>query len=312
MKKLINCLLLLLPMWLSNHAWGESLYDFARCSDIPVYQGDSIVGLASPIVMGDKTTQAALETHLIQLANARSDISVCTESWQQLLPTFTPFAQADIPPPYYAWGIFLFAIVAGLLSVLLWPRTWRRHVTLLGLGSFALTSYALFIAAQYYVNQQQLPQRHFYKQLAYIQPAGIQHGRWIEIEGVNQFDSQLLAALPAAPKPVAPEHTVNLATANPAPSERATSMPASPELSSETPLSTQQAEQTHSPQKGDTRRVFQPLNFRSGPGIQFPLLQQRALAKHSVVTYIGPQEGDWWKIKLEDGSEGWVSSLWLR
>lgn len=60
---------------------------------------------------------------------------------------------------------------------------------------------------------------------------------------------------------------------------------------------------------GDTYKVIQSLNLRSGPGINNPIIL--TLSAKTLVSLRGVKDS-WWKIETEQGDIGWLSSLWLR
>ena len=64
------------------------------------------------------------------------------------------------------------------------------------------------------------------------------------------------------------------------------------------------------PAAGARYLVVDDLNLREDRGVG--AARMRVLRAGTVVSATGATDGDWWRVRVEGGVEGWASSLWLR
>jgi hypothetical protein len=64
------------------------------------------------------------------------------------------------------------------------------------------------------------------------------------------------------------------------------------------------------PAAGARYLVVDDLNLREDRGVG--ATRMRVLRAGTVVSATGATDGDWWRVRVEGGVEGWASSLWLR
>lgn len=183
----------------------------------------------------------------------------------------------------YGAGAFLAGLVLTLfLASVLTPRQWWRRpnaraLLILVAGSWGLGSLILFLA-----------------------PAPHTWARATSADGHAGSPSIATAQddRDAAPS-IAPSHGDRDAARRitPANSDRDAKSPSTPR-----PATAGQPFQTH-----------RALHLRAAAGVNAPLLA--TVPPGATVTPTGARDGDWWQVRAEmadDGSVGWVSSLWLR
>jgi len=115
---------------------------------------------------------------------------------------------------------------------------------------------------------------------------------------------------PTPPIPAAPTETPTPVESSPVPTASPPSVQPSPEVASETCPSAPSRVQV-----GDNVRVLHWLYFRSGPGLNWPVILTNAPGTEMKVvggpvatcrdSVVGPRSYTWWNLQMKDGRKGW-------
>lgn len=253
-------------------------FDFVDCKHAPLNTNEILVGLATPAGKGLTADTAELETYLATLAADRADITVCSRSWEQLLPVLTPFPRSGIDDRYYGWALLATMVFLTLAIIAITNTRKRRYLTISGMLGFSMVCYGCTIGLLYFANILKLPQHYIYGDQLLIQSPNEDAGIWHGIDGVRDIDT-LIAKRKPIPQPL------NNYDIKPSP-------------------------------VGETFTVIQPLNFRAGPSSTYTPLRTKPLPKGTQVNVEGRDQpdGEWYFVLVQDGSKqkGWVNRHWLR
>lgn len=241
-------------------------------------------GEQTQVSLGIVQPEAAqnLIDYAVQLSLADSRLSVCAESWSEVLPRWLPWS-AGLERGM-GWLVFALALVGAV--TLLWhvtPRPWWRRTTLLGVLGVGATTWVLAVAALLTL-QAAGAHRLWYDTVVSVRVPKQTGVEWINLKGARDLEAWLASKNllpPAAAAKVSPEAPV----AAPAP-------------------------QAHALAPNGSYVAIHRLNLRSGPGTQHALLQ--TLDRGALVRFEGERQGDWWRVRGSSGAVGWSSSLWLR
>jgi Bacterial SH3 domain len=278
----IICLLLLTGWPDRAHASFTLALDLPACERLT---SDDSAALELGIVQPGSDANSM--HYLLTRVRAHNNITLCAESWNEILPLWQPIA------PRLEKGIGWVVYLAAFLLVLLvahyvLPRQHWARPTLVGLLTFAAAVWlvaagglALFAMLNW--------QNQFYHTVLSIRSA--QSGplprplTWHEVRGARELQNMLASLGHLSPSGA--HISATEAAANPSPIVPvATPVPAGRYLTA------------------------QRVNFRVGPGIA--AARQYILPRLTSVTFAGQRQNDWWQVRLADGQTGWVSSLWLR
>lgn len=254
----------------------------------------------SPVEIGVVQPGADAQSlaYLLMRVRARQEISLCAESWQEVLPRWQPVArQIEKGVGWIAYlAAFLLVLTAAHYSL---PRKRWARLTLVGVLAFAgavwlLAAGALALFGS--VGGQSLVY-HTILSVRTVPGHGLAPRRmtWHEVRGARELQ-HLLADLgyPVSGSAVAGD-VAGVAIAPPVPTDSLAALAAMRESA---------------PKAGTHFLTSQRVNFRTAPSTAAsrPLV----LPRFSQVTATGKTEGDWWQVQLADGTSGWMSSLWLR
>lgn len=215
--------------------------------------------------------------YLGELSLRQPQLDVCFETWQPVLPHWwSPLPQAL--GRAYPFGLYLlgFLVAVGALGMIT-PRSQWRRVTLVGVLTVGGLTWILGTAAQAAFHALG-GQRWAYDTVISLRD-GAGKLEWLEVTGARELDALLAQRQMLLPAPA----------------------PAAPEPVAATPVGQEPS---------GSYRVAHRLNLRTGPGTQHERLS--TLPREAVVQFVGPREGDWWRLRAPNGQEGWASSLWLR
>lgn len=212
---------------------------------------------------------------------APQGISICSESWSDVLPRWAPWAKAL--ERGYGFALFLLALVT-VVGLLYWktPKHWWQRTTLVSVLSIGGLGWLLgigLLAAFHGLGGHKL----FYGTVVSLHLPQDANIVWLDVANARELEAQLAQRqlLPAT----APE------TRSKFESPAAASNSASVE-----PI-------------GDYRTTHR-LNLREAPGTAAARIA--IIAQGETLTYDGKREGDWWHMRTRAGQVGWTSSLWLR
>lgn len=212
---------------------------------------------------------------------APQSISVCSESWADVLPRWVPWAKAL--ERGYGFALFLLALVT-VVGLLYWktPKHWWQRTTLVSVLSIGGLGWLLgigLLAAFHGLGGHKL----FYGTVVSLHLPQDANIVWLDVANARELEAQLAQRqlLPAT----APE------TRSKFESPAAASNSASVEPT------------------GDYRTTHR-LNLREAPGTAAARIA--IIAQGETLTYDGKREGDWWHMRTRAGQVGWTSSLWLR
>jgi hypothetical protein len=210
---------------------------------------------------------------------ARGDsVSVCSETWQRVLPRFTPWAPALERGIGYAAFVVAFLMAIAFLYVATGRKGWHR-LTLVGLLSVAGLTWLL--AAGLLFGFAALGGQ----RLVYGTALSLRLPKQAQPEWFDVADARALEAL-LAERALLPPAEI-----------RVESVAAVPALADANAPSGEYV-------------VHHRLNLRGAPGVQSDWLA--FVDKGEKVSFDGAREGDWWRIRTASGRVGWTSSLWLR
>jgi hypothetical protein len=252
--------------------------DLPPCEvNVPGMQSGVVLGLAQPYA------DPAVLAYVAKLASSRPQISVCSESWREVVPRFAPWANRL--ERGYGFVVFVLALLLALaLLSALTPRRWWQRATLTGVlavGGITWLLACLLLAGFHALGGQRLVYGTVVS-LRLPQQAGAE---WLNVAGARELEA-VLAARKQLP-PVVGNGPAGIAQA-------VQGVP--PEAQARQP--------------GGAYRVWHRLNLREAAGVQSAWIATLAIG--ALLQYDGAQVGDWWRVRTDDGRVGWVSSLWLR
>lgn len=260
-------------------SWGLAC---AQVVDLPacekVWAGDE-TQVSLGIVQPDASQN--LVNYAVKLSLADSRLSVCAESWADVLPRWVPWAGGL--ERGMGWLVFALAFVVAV--TLLWrltPRDWWRRTTLLGVLGVSAATWVLAVVALFAL--QTAGAHHlFYDSVVSVRvpkQAGVD---WINLKGARDLEAWLAS--------------------------RKLLAPAAAQVSLEAPVAEVTPQVEASAPSGSYVAIHR-LNLRSGPGTHHDLLT--TIDRGGKVQFDGERQGDWWWVRSSKGIVGWSSSLWLR
>lgn len=180
----IGLFVFLLFAWVQT-AIAVEYVDLPDCDALVATDGKYRMGMVTPMNNPD------LEVRLYELGMFYEDLTVCRTSWNEVLPTVTPWAAEPQLEKYIGYGFYAFGLLITLLLFTLLPRAWRRHVTLLGIigvtvGTWGIGSISLALA-----NTTGITQSLFFDEVILLQESQGDE-KWIEVTGVWSLDRQLM------------------------------------------------------------------------------------------------------------------------
>lgn len=207
-------------------------------------------------------------------------ISVCSESWADVLPRWVPWAK--IMERGYGFALFLLAVVA-VVGLLYWktPKHWWQRTTLVGILSIGGLSWLLgvgLLAAFHALGGHKL----LYGTVVSLHLPQDANIVWLDVANARELEAQL------AQRQLLP-------TAAPV-TNAVAEAPAVPATAAAEP-------------SGEYRSIHR-LNLREAPGTAAPRIT--VIGQGDTLTYDGTREDDWWRMRTRTGQVGWTSSLWLR
>lgn len=286
----------------SAFALNPNYLDIPECRDLPVLERETLIGLTWPV------TDVDLAVRGVELSLLYDDVNFCQQHWDTLLPIITPWARKTALERYYGYAVYAFAFVLCFIAYVFFPFAYRRYFTLSHVIYFVAGTWLVGAGILMIVNQLSLPQKYIYQDLVTVQ---FEHypERWQEVDGIRDLDRALIEM---GLKPVLSSQRLRQSVDRMKPTD-----------STAIAITTALGFMSHSANPvGHDYAVRQPLNFRAGPGVEYPKLG-KPLSRGTKITVIGPVKGDWWRISVQSQSvlgatapaagyiEGWVSSLWL-
>lgn len=245
--------------------------------DLPACEAGAGNG-SSALSLGLVQPYAAPEVveYAVNLARRGEAVSVCSESWSEVLPRSLPWARhLERGYGFALFGLALL-VVAAVLTALVPRRKWRRTtlVGVLAVGALSWLGGVAALAAFHALSGQRLVYGTVVSLRQPLQPVV----EWLDVAGARELEAalsqrKLVVALPV-PVPV---------VALGAPT---TVMP------------------------NGEYRVFHRLNLRERPGVEAPRFA--VLPVGEIVRFDGANQGDWWRVQSKTGQTGWASSIWLR
>lgn len=269
----------MLSCWCAQvRALDADAIDLPPCeANVPGRQAGVALGLAQPYA------DPAVLAYVAKLAASRPQISVCSESWHEVVPRFAPWANQL--ERGYGFGAFVLTLLLALaLLSALTPRRWWQRATLTGVlavGGVTWLLACLLLAGFHALGGQRL----VYGTAVSLRLPQQAQAEWLNVAGARELEA-LLAARKLLP-PV-----VGNGPAGSASAVQGAALDAQPR------------------QPGGAYRVWHRLNLREAAGVQSTRIATLAIG--AVLQYDGAQAGDWWRVRTGDGRVGWVSSLWLR
>jgi hypothetical protein len=258
--------------------------------DLPACEA-TVLETTAPLSVGVVQPHAApdIVLYAIKLARDSGRVTVCSESWSEVLPRLTPLAR-HLERGY---GIALYLLAMFLAVALLTrftPRQQWRRTTVIGvvavLGSTWLLALVLMFGFHALAGQ-----RLVYDTVVSLRQAQQAQANWYDINGARELDALLAQYSPATPPASASASASGTSTS-------AQAVVAEPVRTSQRP----------GPQ--GTYHTFNRANLRQTPGVES--LRLLVIPRGQRVTFDGAVDGDWWRIKMQDGQVGWVCSIFLR
>lgn len=260
-------------------AWGlarTQTVDLPACEK--AWSGDQTqlsLGIVQP------GASQALVDYAVKLSIADSRLSICAESWDEVLPRWIPWSEGL----EHGMGWLVFALAFVTAVTLLWrvtPSSWWQRTTLLGMLGVTVTTWVLSVITLF-VLQSAGAHLLFYDTVLSVRMPRQVGVDWINLKGARDLEAWLSsrklltsAAAKASPKAAAAAITAPADVLVP---------------------------------NGNYVAIHR-LNLRSGPGIQYALLM--TIDHGDTVWFAGERQGDWWHVRNQNGTLGWSSSLWLR
>jgi len=213
--------------------------------------------------------------YAVKLARSSEKVELCSESWREVTPRLVPWAGRLERGYGFALFVLALIVVAAVLSAVV-PRRYWRGTTLTGVlvvGGLTWLVGVGALALFHFFGGQRL----VYGTVVSLRPAGQPVAEWLDLAGARELETALSQrGLPASLLETAKDFKAVVVA----------------------------------PVPGGQYRVFHRLNLREQPGVA--AARFTVLPTGQPVRFDGATQGDWWRVRTENGRTGWVSSIWLR